>query len=481
MQIANLLPIEVIFNLLSVCRRTGSCSLAGLRLALQQRKLHSLVGPPAIRQPWSRLAFWLRLCKAAGLVEYTAGPSPTMLVEEWMAWSFQDQLACLIDAWQKAPEHPTSQSTRTNLLLHLQENIQLGISHRRELVGLQILGVCEGERLSPLGQALLNGQDRAALSTPAPGLWNIAGEHLVVPFPPDWSLAWELEKYLDQVTSTPTEACALYSLQPAALRLAVQRGALLANPTLTDVLRRGLGAPPPDLLLSYLADAPGIRLVQGFVLEFSHPGDLKDLRRLPGLRRELDRLLSPHHVALDPWRGWSTLQRLYRRGLLSDQDLATAKALAGPSSPRVAGFTRSEQAYLLSLVLLAENISNVIAPPPGLAGKLAASLEAPLRAAAARKASRALAHISPLPAWQPENTPPPPPDESLVQSLQEAIDLQESIDILYQASGRHAPEYRHITPLLIENRGERSYLLAYCHQRRSNRTFRLDRLKLCIE
>jgi len=458
-----------------------SCSLDGLRLALQEKKLHSLFDPPAIRQPWRHLSFWLRLCQAASLLEYTPAPSPTMLVEEWMAWPFQDQLAFLVDAWQKAPEHPTNQRTRTNLLLHLQENNQLGISHRRELVGLQLLGICEGQHLSPLGQALLNGQDRAALSTPAPGLWSIAGEHLVVPYPPDWSLAWELESYLDPVTPAPAEACALYSLQPTALRLAIQRGALLANPTLTDVLRRGLGAHPPDTLLSYLADVPGIRLVQGFVLEFSHPGDLKNLRRLPGLRRELDRLLSPHHVALDPWRGWSTLQRIHRRGLLSDQDLATAKVLAGPSSPRVAGFSQSEQAYLLSLVLLAENISNVIAPPPGIAGKLAAGLEAPLRAAAARKASRALAHISPLPAWQPEDTPPPPPNENLVQTLQEAIDRQESIDILYQASGKHAPEYRHITPLLIESRGERSYLLAYCHQRRSNRTFRLDRLKLCLE
>lgn len=70
------------------------------------------------------------------------------------------------------------------------------------------------------------------------------------------------------------------------------------------------------------------------------------------------------------------------------------------------------------------------------------------------------------------------PEAALIEVLQEAICLQQAIDVLYHASGRSTPEYRHITPLLLEQRGARHYLLAYCHNRRANRTFRVDRLRL---
>ena len=62
--------------------------------------------------------------------------------------------------------------------------------------------------------------------------------------------------------------------------------------------------------------------------------------------------------------------------------------------------------------------------------------------------------------------------------LREAARGQEAVDILYQASGRHAPEARRITPLLVEARAGRLYVLAYCHLRRANRTFRLDRIQI---
>jgi predicted DNA-binding transcriptional regulator YafY len=65
-----------------------------------------------------------------------------------------------------------------------------------------------------------------------------------------------------------------------------------------------------------------------------------------------------------------------------------------------------------------------------------------------------------------------------VSFLEQALAREESIDVLYQARGRSTPEYRHLTPFLVEQRGPRYYLIAYCHTRRANRTFRLDRLRL---
>jgi predicted DNA-binding transcriptional regulator YafY len=70
------------------------------------------------------------------------------------------------------------------------------------------------------------------------------------------------------------------------------------------------------------------------------------------------------------------------------------------------------------------------------------------------------------------------PKVELLTIIQTAIDREDTVDVLYTASGRHSEEQRHLSPLLIEQRGERYYLVAYCHTRKANRTFRLDRLKL---
>ncbi|MBV6392024.1 MAG: hypothetical protein KPEEDBHJ_01241 [Anaerolineales bacterium] len=55
--------------------------------------------------------------------------------------------------------------------------------------------------------------------------------------------------------------------------------------------------------------------------------------------------------------------------------------------------------------------------------------------------------------------------------------LGQALDMLYRAPG-YAPEKRRITPLAIEQRGEHTYIIAYCQTRRGQRTFRLDRMEI---
>lgn len=116
--------------------------------------------------------------------------------------------------------------------------------------------------------------------------------------------------------------------------------------------------------------------------------------------------------------------------------------------------------------------------PPGLLTKLSTGLDASLRASAARKAAAALETHTPQPKWVPEEEPPPPPESELIVEMEHAVAREEAVDVLYHVPGRPAPEYRHLTPLLVEQRGMRYYLIAYCHTRRADRTFRLDRLQL---
>ena len=66
---------------------------------------------------------------------------------------------------------------------------------------------------------------------------------------------------------------------------------------------------------------------------------------------------------------------------------------------------------------------------------------------------------------------------SKLELLEKYKQLQQAIDVLYRVPGYPA-EQRRITPLLIEERGEYTYVSAYCQNRRAQRTFRLDRIEI---
>ena len=473
------MPIEMIFHLLCICRRQANQSPQTTRAAMRKRGLRSL-GDPAENPAretlpsLTRIDFLVRLCQAASLLDDSSRPYPTLLVDEWLGWPYHEQIDHLLKAWIQAPAYEKTRRLRADLLQQLQQGLPTHSTQRRELTGLQFLGICVGEQLTELGAYLL-GQFRTPYSwerivSTAP--WERSGGQLVVPFPPDWKLLWALEAFFD-----PHEA-GIYGLDEKNLRLAAQRGALQASPSLPEIIERGTGEPMPADLLHLLAGAPTIRLVRGFVLEFSHADEIKKLRKSPAWRRALEHLLSARHVALDPWQGYVLLRRLQKQGLLSEQELANTSPPDYAVFPTNPSFSKAERVYLLSLALTSEALQNAAAPPPGLLSKLAAGLDHPLRAAAARKASAALERIRPAVDWRPEESTPPLPSEDLISILQMAIQRGESIDVLYQATSRHVPELRHLTPLLVEARGERYYLIAYCHTRRANRTFRLDRMKL---
>jgi len=66
---------------------------------------------------------------------------------------------------------------------------------------------------------------------------------------------------------------------------------------------------------------------------------------------------------------------------------------------------------------------------------------------------------------------------SKLELLEKYKQLQQAIDVYYRMPGYPA-EQRRITPLLIEERGEYTYVSAYCQNRRAQRTFRLDRIEI---
>lgn len=483
-------PIQSVFVLLSTFRKLRNPAAWALRATLHRRGW----------RPGRQLRFWIHLCRTSRLLDDGSLPRPTLLVTEWLARPYSEQLADLLQAWVQMPSSPVIQRRRKRLLNLLQSQARaresisnLSPAYRRELPGLQALSICADsdpvraaipggppgqDGLTAAGRELLAGQPE---NTPAPPFipWTITSDTdlkptptLHVPLPTDWPLLWELEDLLEPAGP------GIYPITWAAITQTVQRG---LGQKLISILERGLSSPPPCEVVERLSDQPPVRLLPGPVLEFADPADVTRLRQSPSLRRDLDasRLLSPRHVCLDPAQAPAVLRRLQRRGLLAfypaSHEISQRQRGTGNQ-----GLSSSERTYLLAAVLAVQKLNLPLDPPHDLTAKLETGLPAPLRNAAMRQAQTAVQRFAPTASYSSTDHSdlPPNPSPQLLETLQRAIASSEALDVLYHVPGRSTAESRHLTPLLIEQRGPRHYLIAYCHARRANRTFRLDRLHL---
>lgn len=466
MTLPDYLPIEVIFNLLCVCRRIQATSTQSIRRAMYRRGLYY-----GTYDMLPRFSFWIKLCQSAALLDEQLPPRPTLFVPDWLALSLPDQFDHLLDTWYTASSIPRIQRVRRELPQLLLDQEELSQTHRKELIGLQALGFCSDDVLTHFGYHLLTDKS-TEFDLPAPSTWKIVSHELHVSYPPEWSLLWELEVYLEPIDP------GIYPIDKKAIRKAVQQGEREGSGSLTSVVERGLQEPLPQDLAQCLESQPTVKVLSGPVLEFSSQDELLALRQNASMRRDLSRILSSHHVHIETWQADRILNRLGRLGLLSEKDIQHYGEEAFPS-PTV--LSRSDQAYLLSLMIISDGLGVRMSAPPGLLGKLTAGLPMILRTSAARKASKALDEALPRPTWVPEEELPPIPEPQIIEKMESAINKQVSVDVLYQKADQYQAEYRRLTPLMIEQRGLRFYLIAYCHKRRANRTFRLDRLQLLDE
>jgi uncharacterized protein YqcC (DUF446 family) len=472
------LAIEIVFNLLSLCRRSKTITHNTLIRLIKKRKLQSVNEKlQALASRIPRLSFWIRLNQAASLI--SGGPSlfPTLVAEDWLTWNYAGQMRHLVEAWVNVPRNKNYQHIRAKIILDLVQERCLTKTQLQEITGLQALGICQGQQLTKVGKMLLTHSGENCF-TPIPSQkWELRENNLIVPFPPDWELRWHLERFLEPVNG-------IYPLNKNSLRLAAQQSVKNQDPDLVSILGRGLNHKPPRKLIEDLQNQPIIQVIPGPVLEFTHPEELKRLRKSPGMRKKTNHLLSPRHVAIEPQQAGQVIQKLCNMGLITGNSweeniLSSNSTDCCPHDPVIARqYSKAERIYLLSLVLLVKEIRGASSLPPALIPTLAVGLNVSERQSAIRHAQKILGQLVPAPEWHPDDEDSAIVPKDLVLALQTAIDNENTIDILYQASGHHAPELRRISPLMIEERNGRYYVIAYCHLRRANRTFRLDRLEL---
>ncbi len=367
------------------------------------------------------------------------------------------------------PSTRRNQAVRERVVAQLASGGSLSPLERRELGGLRALNLVQGRELSAMGQRVLAGE---VAEVQPPAAWYVHGEWLWVPYPPDFALLWELEAFIDPVDP------GVYALDLQALRVARQRAERMQGldvvEALPNLLARGMATTSgeaADFLgaLAYaLDDQPTLSIEPGFLLSFSAPEALRRLRQVRRLRPFLEGVLSAHHLFLrqkqaDPVLHWLVQQ---------DQSLPHA---AQESDGQ--GLTLSDRAAVLAFYLFAEGAGANIPVPPGLFARLATPLPLSLRGAAAQKAWKALKRSFPSPTWVPEPESPERPQTEILLWLEQAIIHQTPVDFLYQKAVGYQPEVRHVTPILLEQRGLRFYLIGYCHTRRANRMFRVDRMR----
>lgn len=418
----------------------------------------------------ANLGFWSRLCQAAMLLGEGRPPRPTLYAPDWLSLPWKEQLSVLVDAWVTMPANSRIRAVRRQILPLLLDGEELRTSYQRETSGLEALGIYERGDLTYWGAEFLNGTLRINNKI-SPQPWEIVDKELHTPYPPDWNLLWELEGYLMPIDP------GIYSLDDKALRKAVQL-AYGNVPDLLRIIQQGLQAPPSPDLVNQLEMQPTLKVLPGLVLEFSSTEELKQLRQNASIRQDLAAVLSPHHVYVDIWQQERVLNRLQRCSVITNNDIMNARLTSHGLQTHL---TTNERAYLLSIVLICDEIGVPLSAPTGLFAKLLDDLPLTLRASAARKVNAALKELQPPSAWSPEKDIPPVPTVQMVDEVQEVIEKQQAIDILYQKADKYQPEHRRVTPLNVEQRGLRFYLIAYCHSRRANRTFRLDRLQLLAE
>lgn len=349
-----------------------------------------------------RLAFWIPLCKQAGLIkELDDCLRITSYASTWLKKSSEEQTIDLIEAWQIAPKNKKARQFRKKLLWKLKYNKPLTTKDGVALNGLDALGLTRNRELTRWGNFFIRGEGKLPTKKPVVAC-EIASDEFIADLPTSVDLLWNLE--LSLRPSSP----GVYPLTKRALHFHY------GDPfELIALLEEGLQGEIPSRTKALILNQPSIRVSEGVVLEFSSSAELAQLRRQPVLRKYFESCLSSRHVLIPNRYAQAVFELLKRRGVYV-------------------------QKY-------EEQVST-------------------------KKVKRT--HFSKNPLLQPVGK-----SVAKLSIIEKYLQLGQALEMTYRAPG-YAPEQRRITPLSIEQRGEHTYIIAFCQTRRGQRIFRLDRINI---
>jgi len=266
-------------------------------------------------------------------------------------------------------------------------------------------------------------------------------------------------------------------LTPRSIARAWERGGCLSE--LLSVVGRytapALSPAQRDTLRAWFDQIAGVTIQPYLLLRTTSSAEMDRLWRQPAIRSHLGHRLAPELATLETSTPAALVASLRRQGVA----VRVALSPASPSQAMAGPLSHGEAEWLLVGFLIHGHLARrwglTAAPPAALFDSLASALDPSRLAAAQATARQALARLesaldgpAPIPAALPER--------ELIDRLESAIRSGRRLLLRYWSAARGEISERQIEPHCIEWRGDHAYLSAYCHLRREERTFRLDRI-----
>jgi hypothetical protein len=250
---------------------------------------------------------------------------------------------------------------------------------------------------------------------------------------------------------------------------------------------------PPDAWGAPCADrAPSLRLVDGVALVADAPGDLEFVLRARSVRRYVQTRLAPGIALVRPEHVAALQRVLARQGIT-----ISGRAPLPAAAPLIEGLRPGDCAALLVACAFYRRHAPAGMPltiDATLETRLWSALTPPLRDAVEAALAHLDTHSCSAAEWTDasgnghifasENVPfggstlqSAVNERGLLETLRRAVAQRRTVTIEYDTGGEGRVERRTVRPLELEQRSDIWYLRAYCHRRRAERTFRLDRVR----
>jgi hypothetical protein len=279
-------------------------------------------------------------------------------------------------------------------------------------------------------------------------------------------------------------------LTHASLTRALERGGS-SRDLLASLTRYADPPPTPSQRQAFQTQLQQIDIVTlrpALLLQTASPAQMAELWQSRSLRSHLGRQLSPELATVETPAPQDLVQALRRKGFAVRTPVLPVLAVRPgggaeaplPAQPVAAAPLSSGEAYWLAAIFLvhshlARRLGLTAVPPAAILETLAANLEPGQLAAAHTAADQALAHLDRA-LDGPGPFTPVLSQEEILARLEAAIQAGQTLHLRYASAARGEITEREITPRHVEWRGDRLNLVAHCHLRGAERTFRLDRI-----
>jgi len=339
--------------------------------------------------------------------------------------------------------------------------------------------------LTPLGAALLGRDEGAWPQDPPAAFLHIAplldrssdGLAILIDAPPGLSLPDRFA--LEAIVPPDRDSPGRYHLTRQHFLRALQRSHSVAG--VVNFLERASGrALSPivlDALYRWADEFDRVAIRQMLLLQTRDEDLLQELTAQRRIRETLGQTLNARTVEVRADRLDALRRRLAHRDILPRLELPAEDSPAGREiGPVGEGERAAIVAALRIYTHLAHELGLPTRPAHALARRWGEGLSLPLQDAVKGRVNDVLEALHRAAPVGFEDRLPEPIGP-LLDKLEAAIEEEAVIEIEYYTASRAHTTVRRVEPLRLEWRGDVAYLVAYCHLRGDQRTFRVDRIE----